>query len=114
MPASKPGFPRIDKRRAQGRRIKHSLGRNAQILHRVAHDPRKPQVKVLSVQSSTGLEFRSVIFIGPGQTEISETHAARNMKLLCRMPGNSFRHRAATTGHDPRQGTADDHGFGKK
>ena len=36
----------------------------------------------LSVQSSKGLEFRSVIFIGLGQIEFSETQAAQNMKLL--------------------------------
>jgi superfamily I DNA/RNA helicase len=34
------------------------------------------------VQSSKGLEFRSVIFIGLGQIETSETQAAKNMKLL--------------------------------
>jgi superfamily I DNA/RNA helicase len=34
------------------------------------------------VQSSKGLEFRSVIFIGLGQIESSETQAAQNMKLL--------------------------------
>lgn len=47
-----------------------------------AYDPRKPQVNILSVQSSKGLEFRSVIFIGLGQIESSETQAAQNMKLL--------------------------------
>jgi len=47
-----------------------------------AYDPRKPQVNILSVQSSKGLEFRSVIFIGLGQIETSETQAAQNMKLL--------------------------------
>jgi superfamily I DNA/RNA helicase len=31
-----------------------------------AYDPRKPLVNILSVQSSKGLEFRSVIFIGLG------------------------------------------------
>ena len=36
----------------------------------------------MSVQSSKGLEFRPVIFIGLGQIEISETQAAQNMKLL--------------------------------
>jgi hypothetical protein len=30
-----------------------------------AYDPRKRQINILSVQSSMGLEFRSVIFIGP-------------------------------------------------
>jgi superfamily I DNA/RNA helicase len=34
------------------------------------------------VQSSKGLEFRSVIFIGLGQIETSETQAAQNMRLL--------------------------------
>ena len=47
-----------------------------------AYDPRKPQVKILSVQSSKGLEFRSVIFIGVRQIEISETQATQNMKHL--------------------------------
>ncbi|MCU0797621.1 MAG: ATP-binding domain-containing protein [Akkermansiaceae bacterium] len=47
-----------------------------------AYDPRKPQVNILSVQSSKGLEFRSVILIGLGQIETSETQAAQNMKLL--------------------------------
>jgi hypothetical protein len=37
---------------------------------------------ILSVQSSKGLEFSSVIFIGLGQIESSETQAAQNMKLL--------------------------------
>jgi len=36
---------------------------------------------LLSVQSSKGLEFRSVIFIGLGQIKFSETQAAQNMKL---------------------------------
>lgn len=36
----------------------------------------------LSVQSSKGLEFRSVIFIGLGPFDSSETQAAQNMKLL--------------------------------
>jgi superfamily I DNA/RNA helicase len=47
-----------------------------------AYDPRKPQVNILTVQSSKGLEFRSVIFIGLGQIENSETQAAQTMKLL--------------------------------
>jgi superfamily I DNA/RNA helicase len=34
------------------------------------------------VQSSKGLEFRSVIFIGLGRIETSETQPAQNMKLL--------------------------------
>ncbi len=37
---------------------------------------------ILSVQSSKGLEFRSVIFIGLGQIETSESQAGQNMKLL--------------------------------
>jgi superfamily I DNA/RNA helicase len=36
-----------------------------------AYDPREPQVNILSVQSSKGLVFRSVIFIGPGQISSS-------------------------------------------
>jgi superfamily I DNA/RNA helicase len=47
-----------------------------------AFDPQKAQVNILSVQSSKGLEFRSVIFIGLGQIEISESQAAQNIKLL--------------------------------
>ena len=34
------------------------------------------------MQSSKGLEFRSVIFIGLGQIEAAETQTAQNMKLL--------------------------------
>lgn len=45
------------------------------------YDPRKPQINILSVQSSKGLEFRSVIFIGLGQIEATETQVAQNMKL---------------------------------
>jgi superfamily I DNA/RNA helicase len=37
---------------------------------------------ILSVQSSKGLEFRSVIFIGLGQIETLEIQAAQNMKLF--------------------------------
>jgi ATP-dependent exoDNAse (exonuclease V) beta subunit len=40
-----------------------------------AYDPRKSQVNILSVQSSKGLEFRSVIFIG--------TRPARSYPVLC-------------------------------
>jgi hypothetical protein len=47
-----------------------------------AYDPRKPRINILTVQSSKGLEFRSVIFIGLGQIDTSETQAAQNMKLL--------------------------------
>jgi len=47
-----------------------------------AYDPRKPQVNILPLQSSKGFEFRSVIFIGLGQIESSESQAAQNMKLL--------------------------------
>jgi superfamily I DNA/RNA helicase len=45
-----------------------------------SYDPRIPQVNILSLLSSKGLEFRSVIFIG--QIETSETEAAQNIKLL--------------------------------
>lgn len=34
------------------------------------------------MQSSKGLEFRSVIFIGLGQIDASENEAPQNMKLL--------------------------------
>jgi superfamily I DNA/RNA helicase len=51
-------------------------------MHRGAYYPRKPRFNILSVQSSKGLEFRSVIFIGLGQFETTETQAAQNMKLL--------------------------------
>ncbi len=47
-----------------------------------AYDPRKPQVNILSVQSSKGLEFRSVIFLGVGQMDDSEAQAEQNRKLL--------------------------------
>ncbi len=46
------------------------------------YDPRKPRVNILSVQSSKGLEFRSVIFIGLGQIDDSEIQSAQNSKLL--------------------------------
>ena len=39
-------------------------------------------LNILTVQSSKGIEFRSVIFIGLGQIDASETQAARNMKFL--------------------------------
>lgn len=72
-----------------GKRIAHQLQSlgiphllMAQRSGKRAYDPRKPQVNILSVQSSKGLEFRSVIFIGLGQIESSETQAAQNMKLL--------------------------------
>jgi superfamily I DNA/RNA helicase len=48
-----------------------------------AYDPRKPRIRILSVQSSKGLEFRSVIFIGVGQMDDSEAQAEQNRKLLC-------------------------------
>jgi hypothetical protein len=41
-----------------------------------AYDPRKLQVNILSVQSSKGLEFRSVIFIGLCQIETSDCGCA--------------------------------------
>jgi hypothetical protein len=47
-----------------------------------AYDPRISQVNLLSVQSSKGLEFRSVIFIGLGQIDTSETQADQTRKLL--------------------------------
>ncbi len=47
-----------------------------------AYDPRKPQVNILTVQSSKGLEFRSVIFIGLGQIDASQTQTSQNMKLI--------------------------------
>ena len=51
-----------------------------------AYDPRKPHVNILSVQSSKGLEFRSVIFIGLGQIHSSEAQAAQNMPPPLRRP----------------------------
>ncbi len=62
-----------------GKRIAHQL-QSLGIPHLLmatrtgkrAYDPRKPQVNILSVQSSKGLEFRSVIFIGLGQIDDSE------------------------------------------
>ncbi|MEO8613786.1 MAG: 3'-5' exonuclease [Luteolibacter sp.] len=72
-----------------GKRIAHQLQSlgipHLQMANRTAkraYDPRKPEVNILSVQSSKGLEFRSVIFIGLGQIDSSETQAAQNMKLL--------------------------------
>lgn len=47
-----------------------------------SYDPRNPRVNILSVQSSKGLEFRTVIFVGLGQIDDSEEEAAQNMKLL--------------------------------
>jgi superfamily I DNA/RNA helicase len=47
-----------------------------------ANDPRKPQINILSVQSSKGLEFQSVILIGLGQLDALETKTADQMKLL--------------------------------
>jgi superfamily I DNA/RNA helicase len=47
-----------------------------------AYDPRKPQVNILSVQSSKGLEFRSVILVGLGHLVAAETKTADQMKLL--------------------------------
>ncbi len=72
-----------------GKRIAHQL-QSLGIPHlhmatrtaKRAYDPRKPQVNILSVQSSKGLEFQSVIFIGLGQIDASESQAAQNMKLL--------------------------------
>ena len=72
-----------------GKRIAHQL-QSLGIPHLLmatrtgkrAYDPRKPQVSILSVQSSKGLEFQSVIFIGLGQIEDSEAGANQNRKLL--------------------------------
>ena len=47
-----------------------------------AYDPRKPRINILTVQSSKGLEFQSVILIGLGQLDASETKTADQMKLL--------------------------------
>ena len=52
------------------------------------------------MQSSKGLEFRSVIFIGLGQIETSETQAAQNMKLLyVSLPGIAQRRRGTSLPH---------------
>jgi len=72
-----------------GKRIAHQL-KSLGIPHLLmatragkrAYDPRKSQVNILTVQSSKGLEFRSVIFIGLGQIDDSETQADQNRKLL--------------------------------
>lgn len=47
-----------------------------------AYDPRKSRINILTVQSSKGLEFQSVILIGLGQLDASETKTAHNTKLL--------------------------------
>ena len=47
-----------------------------------AYDPRKPQVNILTVHSSKGLEFQTVLFIGLGQIDASEPQTAQNTKLL--------------------------------
>lgn len=72
-----------------GRRVAHALKflgvphlLMANQAGKRAYDPRTPQVNILSVQSSKGLEFRSVIFLGLGQIESAESEAAQNMKLL--------------------------------
>jgi superfamily I DNA/RNA helicase len=72
-----------------GKRIAHHL-QSRGIAHLLmsdrtskrAYDPRKSQVNILTVQSSKGLEFRSVILIGLGQIDTSETEAAQTLKLL--------------------------------
>ncbi|MEO8615132.1 MAG: 3'-5' exonuclease, partial [Luteolibacter sp.] len=72
-----------------GKRIAHQL-QSLGIPHlhmanrtaKRAYDPRKPRINILTVQSSKGLEFQSVIFIGVGQLDASETQTAQNMKLL--------------------------------
>lgn len=47
-----------------------------------AYDPRNPRINILTVQSSKGLEFRSVILVGLGQLDVSEVKTAHHMKLL--------------------------------
>jgi superfamily I DNA/RNA helicase len=47
-----------------------------------AYDPRNPRINILTVQSSKGLEFRSVILVGLGQIDASEAKTAHHMKLL--------------------------------
>lgn len=72
-----------------GRRVAHQL-QSLGIPHLLmaerrgkrSYDPRSNRVNILSVQSSKGLEFRSVIFIGLGQIDDSEEEAAQNMKLI--------------------------------
>lgn len=72
-----------------GRRIAHQL-QSLGIPHLLmaerrgkrSYDPRENRVNILSVQSSKGLEFRSVIFIGLGQIDDSEEETTQNMKLL--------------------------------
>lgn len=72
-----------------GRRIAHQL-QSLGIPHLLmaerrgkrSYDPGENRVNILSVQSSKGLEFRSVIFIGLGQINDTEEDAAQNMKLL--------------------------------
>ena len=72
-----------------GKRIAHQLQAlgiphllMAQRSGKRAYDPRKPQVNILSVQSSKGLEFRSVILVGLGHLDASDTKTADQMKLL--------------------------------
>jgi len=64
----------------QSRGIPHLLMSDR--ISKRAYDPRKSQVNILTVQSSKGLEFRSVILIGLGQIDTSETEAAQSLKLL--------------------------------
>jgi superfamily I DNA/RNA helicase len=72
-----------------GKRIAHQLQAlgiphllMAQRSGKRAYDPRKPQANILSVQSSKGLEFRSVILVGLGHLDASDTKTADQMKLL--------------------------------
>ncbi len=72
-----------------GKRIAHQL-QSLAIPHlhmdtrkgKRAYDPRLPRVNILSVQSSKGLEFRSVILVGLGHLDACETKTADQMKLL--------------------------------
>ncbi|MCB1205434.1 MAG: NERD domain-containing protein [Verrucomicrobiae bacterium] len=72
-----------------GRRVAHQL-QSLGIPHLLmaersgkrSYNPRKNWVNILSVQSSKGLEFRSVLFLGLGQIDDSEEEVAQTMKLL--------------------------------
>jgi superfamily I DNA/RNA helicase len=72
-----------------GKRVAHALN-SLGIPHLLmadqsgkrAYDPRKPRINILTVQSSKGLEFKSVILIGLGQLDASETKTPHHMKLL--------------------------------
>jgi superfamily I DNA/RNA helicase len=72
-----------------GKRVAHALN-SLGIPHLLmadqpgkrAYDPRKSRINILTVQSSKGLEFQSVILIGLGQLDASETKTPHHMKLL--------------------------------